>query len=81
VAFLLRLLSPLARVRRERLDWDSMSIGPVLAAMFVIDQVKIEFTRIYPYELWIWGLLGLVAVGGQVVRGRTAPVEVAGTNA
>jgi hypothetical protein len=68
IAFLLRLLVPVFACLRERGAWNTFSLGPVLVALFVADQVKIEFTRVYSYQMWIWALLGLVAIG---TRART----------
>ena len=57
---------------RDRSSWTSFSLVLVLVAMFALDQVKIEFTRVYAYQMWIWALLGVAATG---LRARkTAPV-------
>lgn len=75
--FLFRLATPIIAVLRERVPWTSLSIGPVLAAMFLLDQVKIEFMRVYPYQMWVWALLGLVAVGTRIRSAESHGMEPA----
>jgi hypothetical protein len=72
VAFLIRLLVPLFACIRDRSAWSSFSLSLVLVAMFAVDETKIEFTRVYMYQMWIWALLGVAATGLRA--GKTAPV-------
>jgi hypothetical protein len=41
-------------------------LGALLVALFVVNELKIEFVRSFNYEWFVWGLLGVCAATGLV---------------
>lgn len=63
-----RLTAPIVRALRESVPWDSLSLAPLLVLVFSVDEIKIEFTRLFGYQMWVWALLGLAASAIAVRR-------------
>ncbi len=53
-------------------------LGALLVFLFVVDQVKIEYLRVFNYQWFVWGLLGVCAATARIGESDGRGAEVTG---
>ncbi len=66
VALLVRSAWPVVAAIRGRTGWTLEAILALLVLLFATDELKIEYMRLYNYELVVWVLLGLAAASRRM---------------
>jgi hypothetical protein len=65
-------------VRAARAGAPYAGLGVLLVFLFVLDEVKIEYLRVYSYQWFIWGLLGVCAAAARIHHADAEPMELVG---
>jgi uncharacterized membrane protein len=70
-ALLAVLITPFIKTLLGRSVWSLASLLGLMLLLFAVDEIKVEFLRIYNYQLVIWSMFG-IAVAAQRLPGRAA---------
>ena len=48
-------------------------LGALLVFLFALDEIKIEYLRVFSYQWFVWGLLGVCAAAARITAAEPSP--------